>query len=93
MGMERDVGLTKVYVSDGMLQAMVIRGALESAGIPVMLSYESVSRIYPLSVGPLGRIEILVPVEWEEEARDLLETEPKHGEVFSVPDSEHEQTE
>ena len=82
---EKYVGLVTVYVAQGMLRAMVVRGALESAGIPVMLSYESVGPTLGLTVDGIGRVEVMVPTEWEDEARDLLTAEPPTGEVFSVP--------
>ena len=82
---EKSIGLTTVYVAQGMLHAMVIRGALESAGIPVMLSYEAIGPAIGITVDGIGSVEVRVPAEWEEEARDLLDVEPKTGEVFSVP--------
>ena len=85
VGVEKNVGLTTIYTSDGMLHAMVIRGVLESAGIPVMLSYESIARVYPISVGKIGQVDIMVPSEWAEEAVRILEAKPRLGEVFSVP--------
>jgi hypothetical protein len=77
--------LVTVYVAQGMLRASVIRGALESAGIPVMLKYESVGQTLGLTVDGLGSVEIRVPEEWEQEAHDLLHAEPPSGEIFSVP--------
>ena len=77
--------LVTVYVAQGMLRASVIRGALESAGIPVMLKYESVGQTLGLTVDGLGSVEIQVPEEWEQEAHDLLHAEPPSGEIFSVP--------
>lgn len=82
---ENNVGLATVYVAEGMLRALVIQGALESAGIPVMLSHESVSRAYPVTVGKIGQVKVMVPHQWEQEARALLEAKPRQGEVFSVP--------
>lgn len=82
---EHNVGLTTVYIAAGMLHAMVIRGALESAGIPVMLSYEAAGPAYGLTVGSIGQVRIMVPNEWVDEANDLLTAEPPKGEVFSVP--------
>jgi hypothetical protein len=64
--------LVAVYAAQGQLRAAVIRSALESAGIPVMLRYESLGVTMGLTVDGLGRVEVLVPVEWEQEARDLL---------------------
>lgn len=77
--------LVTVYTTQGLLRANVIRGALESAGIPVMLRYESVGPAIGLTVDGIGRVEIRVPEEWEQEARDLLRAEPRPGEIFSVP--------
>ena len=71
-----------------MLRAMVVRGALESAGIPVMLSYESVGPVIGLTVDGIGRVEVRVPLEWEAEARDLLNAEPRSGEIYSVPSTD-----
>ncbi len=82
------VDLVTVYVAQGMLQAMVIRGALESAGIPVMLSYEAVGPVLGITINRIGEVEVMVPAEWEEEARNLLEAEPRKGEIFSVPQDE-----
>lgn len=79
------VGLRTVYVTQGMLRAMVIRGALESAGIPVMLSYETLGPTLGILVDGIGRVEVKVPSEWEQEARDLLNAQPPTGEVFSLP--------
>ena len=74
-----------VYVTQGLLRAQVVRGALESAGIPVALKYESLGPTMGITVDGLGRVEVIVPAEWEQEARDLLEAEPRLGEIFSVP--------
>ncbi len=78
-------GLATVYIAHGMLRAMVIRGALESAGIPVMLKYESLGPTLGITVDGLGKVEVLVPAEWAEEARELLSATPRKGEIFSVP--------
>ena len=64
-----------VYAAQGQLRAAVIRSALESAGIPVMLCYESLGSVMGLTVDGIGRVYVLVPAEWEQEALDLLNTE------------------
>lgn len=84
---EEHIGLVTVYVAHGMLRAMVVRGALETAGIPVMLSYEAVGSVIGLTVGSIGRVEVRVPLEWESEARDLLDAQPRSGEIYAVPDN------
>ena len=82
---ERKQDLVTIATAQGLLRANVIRGLLESAGIPVMLKYEAIGPIVGLTVNGLGRVEIRVPQEWESEARDLLEAKPKSGEIFAVP--------
>ena len=81
----RVTDLVTVYVTQGLLQANVIRGALESAGIPAILKYESIGPTIGLTIDGIGRVEIRVPMKWEKEARDLLTGEPRHGEHFSGP--------
>jgi hypothetical protein len=56
----------------GELQAEVIRGLLEAQDIPVNLSQEGVARAYGLGVGPLSEVEILVPENYIEQAKDVL---------------------
>jgi hypothetical protein len=68
------LGLTLVYRAAGMLQAEVIKGQLETAGIPVMLDYESLGRVYGFTVDGLGEVRVLVPDERAEDARQLLES-------------------
>jgi hypothetical protein len=85
---EKHSGLVTVYVAQGMLRAMVVRGALETAGIPVILAYESVGQVIGLTVDGLGRVEIRVPLEWEAEARDLLDAQPRTGEVYTIPEND-----
>ncbi len=64
--------LVTVYRSQGMLQAQVIRGKLESAGVPVFLKYESIGQVFGLTVDGLGLVQVQVPVEWAETAEALL---------------------
>ncbi len=71
MGTKRK-GLVAVYIAQGELEANVIKSHLESEGIPVMLQYESVGRVYGLTVDGLGEIRILVPLEFADEAREII---------------------
>jgi len=77
--------LVTVFVTHGLLRANVIRGLFESAGIPVMLSYESVGPVIGITMNGLGRVEVKVPEEWGQEALNLLHAEPRTGEIFHVP--------
>jgi hypothetical protein len=64
--------LISVYKTYGNLEAEMVKGFLEAQGIPVVLSQESVARTIGLSVGRLGRVEVLVPENQAAAARDLL---------------------
>ncbi len=66
-------GMTVIYRTAGVLQAEIVKGRLESAGIPAMLDYESLGRVMGLTVDGLGEVRILVPTEHAEDARQLLE--------------------
>jgi hypothetical protein len=61
-----------VYRACGELEAEVIKGLLESAGIPVLLKYESVGRVYGITVDGLGEVQVVVPEERADEARTLI---------------------
>jgi hypothetical protein len=54
------------------MEAQIIKGRLESEGIPVLLSYESAGLIYGLTVDGLGEVKIMVPKHLAEEAKEIL---------------------
>jgi len=54
------------------MEAQIIKGRLESEGIPVLLSYESVGLVYGLTVDGLGEVKIMVPKRLAEEAKEIL---------------------
>lgn len=55
------------------IEAALVQGRLESAGIPVQRSGEAVAEVYGLTFGDLARVRIFVPEPWLAEARRLLE--------------------
>ena len=61
-----------VYETEGQYLAEMLRGVLEAQEIPVVLSQEGLGRVYGLTVGPLGRVQILVPISKLESARQIL---------------------
>ncbi len=65
-------GLVVVYTTYGALRAEVIKSKLESAGIPAMLKSEAQS-VIPMTVDGIGKVEVLVEKNREQEARELLE--------------------
>jgi hypothetical protein len=54
------------------MEAQIIKGRLESEGIPVLLSYESAGLIYGLTIDGLGEVKVMVPKHLEGDARDIL---------------------
>jgi len=54
------------------MEAQIIKGRLESEGIPVLLSYESAGLIYGLTIDGLGEVKIMVPKRLAEEAKEIL---------------------
>ena len=54
------------------MEAQIIKGRLESEGIPALLSYESVGLIHGLTIGGLGEVKIMVTEHLAEEAREIL---------------------
>lgn len=57
----------------GDLQAEILRGLLEAQGMKVWLSQEGIGHsVYPVTIGTMGRVQILVPQEQSQAARALL---------------------
>lgn len=67
---EQETKLEKVYTAAGQLQAHVIKGKLESEGIPVLLQYES--QVFGLTVDGMGEVRIMVPEAQAERARQVI---------------------
>ena len=61
-----------MYIAVGQPEAEIVRGRLESEGIPAMLRYESAGLVYGLTVDGLGQVEVQVPSALAEEARQIL---------------------
>ncbi|MBI2934879.1 MAG: DUF2007 domain-containing protein [Chloroflexi bacterium] len=56
----------------GELAARVIKGHLESEGIPVVLSYESAGVVMGVIIDGLGEVRIMVPEAMAERAREII---------------------
>jgi hypothetical protein len=64
--------LVAVYTAQGHPRAHVIKSKLEAAGIPAILSYDSASLLFGLTVDGIGKVRVMVRPENAEEARKLL---------------------
>ncbi len=56
----------------GQLEGEILRAKLEANNIPVQVFQESAGVTYGLTIGSLGLVKIYVPVEYENEAVDLI---------------------
>lgn len=65
----------KVYESQGIFAAEVVKSKLEANGIPAMLRYESVGQVIGITVDGLGRVEVYVSSENAAKAAELLREE------------------
>ena len=63
--------LATVYTARYM-EAQIIKGRLESEGIPVLLSYESAGLVYGITIDGLGEVKVMVPKRLAEEAKEIL---------------------
>ncbi len=70
MSKEQETRLERVYVAAGQLEAHIIKGKLESEGIPALLQYES--EIFGLTVDGMGEVRILVPESLAAAAREVI---------------------
>ncbi|UCH50709.1 MAG: DUF2007 domain-containing protein [Chloroflexota bacterium] len=70
--MPEKTGLTTVYVASGQLDAEIVKGRLESEGVPAILRYESAGLIYGLTIDGLGQVEVQVPSSLAQQAREIL---------------------
>jgi hypothetical protein len=64
------------------MEAQIIKGRLESDGIPVLLSYESAGLIYGITVDGLGEVKIMVPKRLAEEAKEILRISEESKDKF-----------
>lgn len=70
--MARQKGFVVAHIAQGELEASILKSHLECEGIPVMLQYESVGRVFGLTVDGLGEIRILVPQGLVERAKEII---------------------
>jgi putative signal transducing protein len=85
--------LVVVYTAAGQLEANIVKGMLEAAGIPAELSQESAGTAYGLTVGTMGLVDVLVTAEQAEQATALIEA-MRQGELEEeIPNDEQAGTE
>ncbi|GAB4521102.1 MAG: hypothetical protein Kow0047_32180 [Anaerolineae bacterium] len=73
-GAQIPVPPVEVYRAGNELEAEVIRGRLESEGIPVFLRREAAGPVFGLTVGALAEVRVLVPAPLADKALEILNT-------------------
>ncbi|MCL5024769.1 MAG: DUF2007 domain-containing protein [Nitrospirae bacterium] len=77
--MQNEEGWVEVLVTCDSLEAEMIKDLLESGGIPVVLRSSKVHP-YPVNIGKMGEIKILVRKEDEEAAQRVIGGEGESAE-------------
>ncbi len=81
---EADLEWTELMVVTDETEAQLIRGYLESEGVPCNLE-SLVFHAEPFTFGPLSKVRIHVPTHDLERARRLLEDQTSGSTVTAVP--------
>jgi hypothetical protein len=69
----RKVRQEVVYIANGKIEAESVKILLESFGIPAFINQESAGSTYGLTVGILGEVEVIVPLDRIVEAKEIIE--------------------
>ena len=64
-----------VWQAANPMEAQIVRGRLQSAGIPAIVRGESMGRIYGFVYGGLAERDVLVPAPLAETAEEILSEE------------------
>ncbi len=70
--MKPEEKLLSIYKACGQPEAEIIKGRLNVENIPAVLKYESLGSVYGLTIDGLGQVEVLVPLKYAEQAREIL---------------------
>lgn len=71
-----------VWQAANPMEAQIVKGRLQSAGIPAIVRGESMGRIYGFIYGGLAERDVLVPAPLAESAQELL-SEEIHWDFYS----------
>lgn len=75
MSLKKDKKLAEVYRAAGEAEAQIIKGLLESRGIPCLLKSNAAPSVHMFAVDGMGEVKIMVWKEVAEKARELIEGE------------------
>ena len=78
--------LVSVY-SGNYLQAQIVKGRLESEGVPSLLRYEGAGLVYGVTVDGLGEARVMVPEALADEAKAIV-ADQEYGEPEDMTEDE-----
>lgn len=73
-GGEIDQEPVVVWVAANQMEAQIVKGRLESEGIPAIIRGEALGAIYGLTTGTLAESAVLVPAPLAEKAEAILQS-------------------
>ena len=73
--MSKSQELIEVYKAAGELEAQVIKGLLESYGIPCFLKSHAAPSVHMFAVDGMGEVKVMVRQSGAEEAKKLIKRE------------------
>lgn len=87
--------LVPVWDAANLLEAQIVKGRLESEGIPALVKGEALGEIYGLTTGPLAETTVLAPEQFAEQAIEILSTPVEWDEeaLEEAEEASDEQTE
>jgi hypothetical protein len=65
--------MVRVYTAKGELEAQVIKGLLESYGIPCLLQSNAASSVHTFAIDGMGEVRVMVSEKAADEAKRLIE--------------------
>lgn len=65
----------EIFITYDPVEAKIIKDLLESGGIPVIIRSSKISP-YPVNIGKIGEVKILVRIEDREYAEMLIRSKP-----------------
>lgn len=78
---ENEKFLKELVVVEGLMEAEIIKGKLESFEIPCVLKFESAGRLYGITMNGLGKVRVMVAAGHLERAMEILDSETDEEEA------------
>ncbi len=73
--MSKHTPMTAIYRATGEAQAQIIRGLLESNGIPCILQSNAAPSVHAFAIDGMGEVKVMVEASVAEKARKLIDGE------------------